>query len=265
MGIFGESLRRLKRETWGGGYTQMLAEEIYGILGSDDPIVFNQPVTFGRDTPISDRRSISNVVNNNPLTINTAVTNNGPVTYNSPVTYNAPVTYTSQVYYQSPDGPVNQNPYVPGDPNTPTPSEGGSVRIFVGQVLSGDEGSYEVVPFGSPLDEDFAEEVLIPGCDWKIPRGTIVSPVFSWSGVLYGATPPTMVYYGKIVSGGPNTYTMDLYLEGKTGDTVTITADVLVPSTQSIAPGPVLYPVVKYGQGSSAKYAVQHATWYART
>lgn len=265
MGIFGNQTSRIRRNNWGGSYTQMLAEELFSIFESTEPIVIDSPVTFGQPTvPGAQPAPFQNppVVFQGPVTYNNTVQHNQPVTYANSVTYQGPVNY------QSPDGPVNQNPYS-NPPGAPAPTPGSSTDIFVAIIVKG-SSPYKAVRQGQNTGNfvdipEGAFTISIPGLDGiPVPDGTVIAPAWKVGDTYYGATPPTLCYYGKMKSGGPSNYSIDLYPMGVDEDTYNVQARIVLPGTQSINPPAVFFPVLKVGNGDGVKWITQHATWYVR-
>lgn len=253
MGLFGNQVMRLVRSDWGGGYTLMLAQELYALLDGSQPLTITNDVTFGgATTPGVDS-------GRNNVTFNSNVTNNGPVTNTNTVTHQGAVYYEGPVYYVTNEGPIQQTP-------NDNPQQQ-SVSLFIGEITTGTY-PYKFKMFGA--NDTFVDPptytVEIPAMDqMPIAVGTIIAPIWYTGGTYYGAAPAIHSFYGTVQSGGPSTYTISVRPDGSASRTQTVTASVVVPGSQSIRPGPCFYPVLKYGNGSGARYIVQHATWYART
>lgn len=172
MAIFRKQSIRLLREKWTD--PQNLAEEIFGILNSDEPIEIDGPVTINNNTDQS------------PLTINNYSNSDDDVTINRypddppdlPNYPPPPPMDTGDVItiHINQDG-IDRDRKPPNDPGPPTsdplPGGGGG---FPGQVVSGGPGdTYTVNVYENGLNQPFAARTVIQlqiHDDATIPAGT---------------------------------------------------------------------------------------------
>jgi hypothetical protein len=175
MGIFKKQSIRLRREKWQNA--DELAEEIYGILNSDEPIEITSPVT------------INNTTGAPGLTINQhGDTDQGMVINRFP---EPPTQFPDIPPFDFPDGVGTQIVIVingdgtistgsgpPGTTINTTTIETGGGGGFPGVVVSGSGDTYEVDVYESGLNESptrrtvtqlqIAEDAEIPAGTWAM-------------------------------------------------------------------------------------------------
>lgn len=200
MGIFKDQAIRLLRWPW--PTPRQLAQELFAIFDSDDPITIDSPLTIerpeGQDLAdaLSRLPSPAGFVVNTKTENNQQVTNNGPVVHNGPVFHNGDTSFSNPVTFNSPvtfNQPITVNNTVVGGtpPAGGTPDDGGGLepeeRIEVTvRTLDGGTAVVEALSTEPPGDEG-GEEPTMPS-----------------------DVPDFQQVVAAVLSGGGQTYTVDL-------------------------------------------------------